>query len=117
MSAVAGRRVPKGWLVVWSTCASHVSPGLAPYASPERFDPSRYARGEGSAAHHFAPQGPGEALSSHRCGGVEYSTLVLLQFFTELLRAPAISLPEQDLTMDMSRIPANWRSGLRVRFG
>lgn len=115
--AVAGRRIPKGWLVVWSTCASHVCPGLAPYASPERFDPSRHARGEGSATHHYAPQGPGEALTSHRCGGVEYSTLVLLQFFTELLRAPAISLPAQDLTMDLSRIPAQWRGGLRVRFG
>ena len=115
--AVAGRRVPKGWLVLWSTCASHVSPKLAPYASPERFDPTRYARGEGAAAHHFAPQGPGEALTSHRCGGVEYSTLVLLQFFSELLRAPPLSLPQQDLTMDMSRIPASWHSGLRVRFG
>jgi fatty-acid peroxygenase len=115
--AVAGRRVPKGWLVVWATLASHTAPGIAPYPSPERFDPGRYARGEGAAAHHFAPQGPGEALTSHRCGGVEYSTLVLLQFFTELLRAPAMSLPAQDLTRDMSGIPARWRAGLRVRFG
>jgi cytochrome P450 len=115
--AVAGRRVPKGWLVVWSTLASHTSPGIAPFAAPERFDPARYARGEGAAPHHFAPQGPGEALTSHRCGGVEYSTLVLLQFFTELLRAPALSLPAQDLTQDMSGIPARWRGGLRVRFG
>jgi fatty-acid peroxygenase len=115
--AVAGRRVPKGWLVVWATNASHAAPGLAPYASPERFDPGRYARGEGAAAHHFAPQGPGEALTSHRCGGVEYSTLVLLQFFTELLRASAISLPAQDLSQDLSGIPARWRGGLRVRFG
>lgn len=115
--AVGGHRVPKGWLVFWATHASHATPGVAPYASPERFDPSRYGRGEGSALHHFAPQGPGEALASHRCGGVEYSTLALLQFFVELLRAPAISLPMQDLTMDMSRLPASWRSGLRVRFG
>lgn len=115
--AVAGKRVPKGWLVVWSTLASHVTPGIAPYASPERFDPGRYARGEGAAPHHFAPQGPGEALTSHRCGGVEYSTLVQLAFFTELLRAPTLSLPEQDLTQDMSGIPARWRGGLRVRFG
>jgi len=59
----------------------------------------------------------GEALASHRCGGVEYSTLVPLQFFTELLRAPAPGLPAQDLRLDMSRIPASWRSGLRVRLG
>jgi fatty-acid peroxygenase len=115
--AVAGRRVPQGWLVLWATLASHGTPGIAPYTAPERFDPGRYARGEGAAAHHFAPQGPGEALTSHRCGGVEYSTLVLLQFFTELLRAPVLSLPAQDLTQDMSGIPARWRGGLRVRFG
>ena len=115
--AVAGKRIPKGWLVVWATNASHATPGLAPYESPQRFDPARYARGEGAAAHHFAPQGPGEALTSHRCGGVEYSTLVLLQFFTELLRAPALTLPQQDLTQDLAGIPARWRGGLRVRFG
>ncbi len=115
--AVAGKRVPQGWLVVWTTLASHTTPGIAPYASPERFDPDRDARGEGAAPHHFAPQGPGEALTSHRCGGVEYSTLVLLQFFTELLRAPALSLPAQDLSQDMSGIPARWRGGLRARFG
>ncbi len=55
--AVADHRVPKGWLVLWTTFGSHVAPGVAPYASPERFDPARYAQGEGEAAHHFAPQG------------------------------------------------------------
>ncbi|MBA2665213.1 MAG: cytochrome P450 [Bradymonadaceae bacterium] len=115
--AVAGHRIPKGWLVLWSTYASHTSANVAPYASAERFDPSRYERGEGEAPHHFAPQGPGEALTSHRCAGVEYSTLVLLQFFVELLRAPRLTLPAQDLSIDMSQLPASWRSGLRVRFG
>lgn len=114
---VAGHRVPKGWLVLWSTYGSHRSPGVAPYTSPETFDPTRYARGEGSAPNQFAPQGPGEALTSHRCGGVEYSTLVLLQFFVELLRAPMLRVPAQDLSMDMSQLPASWRSGLRVTFG
>jgi hypothetical protein len=28
-----------------------------------------------------------------------------------------LSLPAQDLTQDMSGIPARWRGGLRVRFG
>lgn len=114
--AVAGHRVPAGWLALWTTWGSHVIPGLAPYESPERFDPSRYARGEGEGKHHFAPQGPGEALTSHRCGGVEYSTLATLQFFCELLRAPEFTVPPQDLSQDMSRLPAGWRGGLRVRF-
>lgn len=114
---VAGYRVPKGWLVVWTTYGSHRSASVAPYASPEAFDIDRYARGEGTGRNHFAPQGPGEPLTSHRCGGVEYSTLALSQFFLEMLRAPAVSLLPQDLTMDMSRLPANWKEGLRARFG
>ena len=115
--AVAGHRVPKGWLVLWTTYGSHVVPGVAPYAAPERFDPARYARGEGEGAHHFAPQGPGEALTSHRCAGVEYSTLALLVFFAELLRGPAFTLPPQDLAMHMGSFPASYKHGLRVRFG
>jgi cytochrome P450 len=114
---VAGHQVPKGWLVLWATCASHTVPNVAPYTSPERFDPSRYGRGEGEGPHHFAPQGPGEALTSHRCAGVEYSTLACLVFFSELVRGPRVSLPSQDLALDFSTIPARYRRGLRVRFG
>lgn len=114
---VGGYRVPKGWLVLWTTYGSHHSAGVAPYSAPETFDIDRYARGEGTERHHFAPQGPGEALTSHRCGGVEYSTLALSQFFVELLRAPKLRVVPQDLTMDMSRLPASWKDGLRVRFG
>jgi fatty-acid peroxygenase len=114
--AVGGYRVPKGWLVLWSTYGSHRSPAVAPYADPERFDIDRYARGEGDGENAFAPQGPGEALTSHRCGGVEYSTLVLLEFFVQWLRGPVARLPAQDMTMDMSRLPASWKSGLRVAF-
>lgn len=114
---VGGYRVPKGWLVLWTTYGSHRSVGVAPYSAPESFDIDRYARGEGTERHHFAPQGPGEALASHRCGGVEYSTLVLSQFFVDLLRAPRLRVVPQDLTMDMSRLPASWKEGLRVRLG
>jgi cytochrome P450 len=115
--AVGGKRIPKGWLVLWATHASHTVPGVAPYGDPARFDPSRYGRGEGAGPHEYAPQGPGEALASHRCGGVEYSTLILLAFFAELLRGPAFSLPAQDKSLDMSAMPARWKSGLSVRFG
>lgn len=45
------------------------------------------------------------------------SRLVALQFFVELLRAPRVRVPAQDLSMDMSQLPASWRGGLRVTFG
>jgi fatty-acid peroxygenase len=116
---VAGHRVPKGWLVTWSTLASHTVPGLSPYSDPDRVDLDRYAapRLEGAGPHGFAPQGPGDAHRSHRCAGVEYSSLVMQVFAVELLRGPAPSLPAQDFTQDRSGLPATWRSGLRVRFG
>jgi fatty-acid peroxygenase len=116
--SVAGHTIPEGWLVTWSTHASHVVDGVAPYTSPGTFDPDRFSpvRGEGRAPHAFAPQGPGSALTSHRCAGVEYSTLVLQVFFTELLRGPRFTLPEQDFRLDGSSIPARYRGGMRVRF-
>lgn len=113
---VEGVTVPAGWLVAWSTHASHTVPRVCPYSHPERFDPERFARGEGAGVHAFSPQGPGDALTSHRCGGVEYSTLALRVYFEELLRGPAFSLPEQDLSLDPTSIPAGYRSGLRARF-
>lgn len=115
---VEGRVVPRGWLVTWAVYPSHRSPGLAAYTDAERFDPERFSPGrmEHAAPHAFAPQGLGEPLASHRCGGVEYSTLVLQAYVVELLRGPRFTLPEQDLTFDTSRMPARHRGGLRVRF-
>lgn len=115
---VEGHTVPKGWLVVWATCASHTDPKVAPYTSAGTFDPERYAapREEHRPLHHFAPQGPGEALTSHRCAGVEYSTFILQIFLVELLRGPKFTLPPQDLSLDTSELPARHKGGLRVRF-
>lgn len=115
---VGGCTVKEGWLVTWATLASHNDPRLAPYTEPDRFDPERYAppRSEGAAPNTFAPQGPGEALTSHRCAGVEYSTLILQVFFVELLRGPRFTLPPQDLSLDTSAMPARHRGGLRVKF-
>jgi retinoid hydroxylase len=116
---VDGHRIPKGWLVTWSTHASHVVARTSTYDNPGRVDLDRYAapRSEDSQPHSFAPQGPGQPLSSHRCAGVEYSTLVMQVFFVELLRGPAFSLPQQDLSLDHSSLPAKWKGGLQVRFG
>jgi cytochrome P450 len=116
--SVAGHTVPKVWLVSRSTHASHVVDGVAPYASPGTFDPERFSpeRGEGRAPHAFAPQGAGGALTSHRCAGVECSTLVLQVILAELLRGTRFTLPEQEFRLDGSSIPARYRGGMRVRF-
>lgn len=115
---VGGHTIPRGWLVTWTTNASHNEANVSPYTRPREFDPARFSaeRHENAAPHTFAPQGPGEALTSHRCAGVEYSTLILQIFFVELLRGPSFSLPAQDLGYDTSGMPARHKSGLCVAF-
>lgn len=113
---VDGHTVPAGWLVTWGTTSSHTVARVSGYAAPERFDPARFDRGEGAGLHAFAPQGPGEAHTSHRCGGVELSTLALQLFFAELLRGPAFTLAPQDLALDRASMPARYPGGLRIRF-
>ena len=74
--------------------------------------------GRGRRPHHFAPAGSGEALTSHRCGGVDTRrSCSSVAFFTELLRAPTLSLPEQDVTQDDERHPGALAWRMRVRFG
>lgn len=113
---VDGHTVPKGWLVTWGTTSSHTVARVSGYTDPARFEPARFERGEGAGPHAFAPQGPDEALTSHRCGGVELSTLALQLFFAELLRGPAFTLAPQDLALDRASLPARYPSGLRLRF-
>ena len=114
---VGGFTVPEGAAVAWTTVASHTEPKVAPYADAGRFDPSRFARGEGSAPHTFAPQGPGEAYTSHRCAGVEYSAVVLQVFFSELLRGGSFHLPGPAPELVTKGIPATFAGGLTVTFG
>jgi fatty-acid peroxygenase len=80
---------------------------------PGTFDPDRYLiRPDG--AFDYVAQGGGTASESHRCPG-ERPTVELIKTAVRLLtRALSYRLPEQDLTIDLTRIPALPASGFLI---
>jgi fatty-acid peroxygenase len=80
---------------------------------PETFDPDRYLiRPDG--AFDYVAQGGGTAAENHRCPG-ERPTVELIKMAARLLtRALRYRVPEQDLTIDLTRIPALPASGFLI---
>jgi retinoid hydroxylase len=114
--AFAGHRVPEGWMVLWGIRSSHIRPEI--YPDPLRFDPDRFspARAEDRRhPHAFAPTGTGDVDRDHKCAGYQLAPCVLELFLVELVRGYTWSFPEQDRTLDYSRVPPEPRHGLRVR--
>ena len=104
--------VPKGWTVYLALHLINHDPSI--YSNPERFDPDRF--GPGREEHHkhplaFIPQGSDPPIS-HRCLGLEYSTLLTLAFLAMLVRGYDWQLPPQRLGLDWSKRPPEPRDGL-----
>lgn len=69
------------------------------------FRPERFSHWEGSAFT-FITQGGGDHYSDHRCAG-EWITIALMKTAVRLLTtAMRYDVPEQDLRIELSRIPA-----------
>lgn len=83
------------------------------WTAPERFDPERFSEWTGSPFS-FIPQGGGEFIDNHRCAG-EWMTIDLVgravRLLTEELR---YEVPRQDLSIDLSRMPAIPASRFRI---
>lgn len=110
----AGRRVPRGWMVLWAPYSSML--WSASFSDSRRFDPDRFSpeRAEGADEEHvFVPQGPGKALG-HKCPGTNYASVFMHTFFALLTRDFTWELPQQDLSMIWNRIPPEPRDGLRM---
>ncbi|WP_410509907.1 cytochrome P450 [Methanosarcina hadiensis] len=75
------------------------------WESPDEFRPDRFEMREENAFD-LIPQGGGDFYENHRCPG-EWITMeimkVALRFFTENME---YYVPEQDLSMDLTRVPA-----------
>ena len=113
--ACDGYEVPEGWRVY---LALHlVNHDSSIYAEPERFDPDRFGPGREEHRQHplaFIPQGS-DPPTSHRCLGLEYSTLLTLAFLTILVRGYDWQLPGQRLDLDWGKRPPEPRDGLMVQ--
>jgi fatty-acid peroxygenase len=79
------------------------------WQAPETFHPQRFLQWNGDA-YSFVPQGGGSHQLQHRCPG-EWITVALMRtatdFLTETIR---YNVPEQDLRVDTTRLPALPRS-------
>jgi retinoid hydroxylase len=113
--ACAGYEVPEGWTVYLALHLINRDPTI--YFEPERFDPDRFGPGREEHRMHplaFIPQGSDPPIS-HRCLGLEYSTLLTLAFLAILLRGYDWQLPPQRLDLDWGKRPPEPRDGLIIQ--
>ncbi|MEU9145530.1 cytochrome P450 [Streptomyces sp. NPDC048349] len=103
----AGDRVPAGTLVLLDVYGHHHDPDL--WAGPYHFTPARFLGHEPGPAE-LIPQGGGDARTGHRCPG-EDITLALLATLSSALAQSDFAVPQQDLSIPLSRIPTRPRSG------
>lgn len=79
------------------------------WSEPDEFRPERFGE-DRPGAFNLVPQGGGEFATSHRCAG-EWVTIELMKTAVRLLvTAMRYDVPEQDLSIDVARIPAIPRS-------
>ena len=113
--ACGGYEVPEGWRVYLALHLINRDPSI--YFEPERFDPDRFGPGREEHRKHplaYVPQGSDPPVS-HRCLGLEYSTLLTLAFLAILIRGYEWRLPSQRLDLDWGKRPPEPRDGLIIQ--
>ena len=84
------------------------------WEAPEAFSPNRFRRWDGSPFT-FIPQGGGDHFQNHRCAGEWITIAIMKQAVEVLVRRLRYQVPEQDLQLDFSRLPALPKSRFVVR--
>jgi fatty-acid peroxygenase len=82
--------------------------------APERFDPERF-RTEGTDAFDLLSHGGGSAADGHRCPGEGITQALLMTAANLLATSMHYEVPQQDLRIDLTYIPARPRSGFVLR--
>jgi fatty-acid peroxygenase len=80
------------------------------FRQPGRFLPERDISWKGQGFD-FIPQGGGEAAAGHRCPGEAMTVELMKESLRLLTREMTYEVPEQDLTLDLSRMPTKPKSG------
>jgi len=75
------------------------------WPEPQAFRPERFA-GPASDPYAFIPQGGGTADVNHRCPGEGIAVALIEMALQMLTQDLTYSVPEQDLSVDMRRLPA-----------
>jgi fatty-acid peroxygenase len=103
-----GQQVSAGSMVLLDIWGTDHDPELWP--EPYAFRPERFLQRD-IDAWEFLPQGGGDPRTGHRCPG-EQLTVGLLSALAVRLARLDCTLPEQDLSISLSRIPARPASGV-----
>lgn len=107
-----GHRFRRGDWVLFDLYGTNRDPRL--WRDPDRFDPDRF-RGRAPGEFDLVPQGGGGHMTGHRCPGEAVVLAVLHRSLLLLAGAMRYAVaPGQDLTVDLSRIPALPRSGFVI---
>lgn len=102
-----GRRFePGAWFVLDLYGGNH---DPRAWRDAEAFDPRRFTRGEGGPFT-FVPQGGGRYEDGHRCPGEAVTVDLIARAARLLARGMDYTVPPQDLSVDLSRMPAIPRS-------
>ncbi len=97
-----GRRFAKGTWVILDLYGTNHDPRT--WDAPEEFRPERF-RSWAGGAFDFVPQGGGDHYAGHRCAG-EWITIGLMKKAVRLLTtAVTYEVPEQELRIDLSKMP------------
>jgi fatty-acid peroxygenase len=103
-----GERVPAGSMVLLDLFGQNHDPELFP--EPYAFRPERFLTDDGERLRsigpwELVPQGAGDPRAGHRCPG-EDITVALLSVLAVRLARLEYTLPDQDLSISLRRIPA-----------
>lgn len=105
-----GEHVPEGSIVLLDLYGQNHDGRL--WTEPYRFDPQRFLDRK-IGAWDLVPQGAGDPHTGHRCPGEQFTVALLAELCTRLAGLD-YDVPDQDLTISLSRIPARPRSGFRL---
>lgn len=105
---VLGVTVPRWSLVVLDVYGTLHDP--AHWDVPQRFRPERFLDGDVDPDL-LVPQGGGELATGHRCPG-EDVVLAMIAVAVHALAQTPLQLPPQDLSHDLTELPARPRSGV-----
>ncbi|MER7951923.1 cytochrome P450 [Streptomyces sp. NPDC096079] len=102
-----GERIEKGTMLLLDLYGQNHDPDL--WHHPYHFAPQRFSRAP-RLPDGLVPQGGGDPAHGHRCPGEDVTVTVLSALVSELA-ALDYSVPAQDLTIPLSRVPTLPRSG------
>jgi fatty-acid peroxygenase len=103
-----GRRIPQNSMVLLDLYGQNHDPEL--WGDPYAFRPERFT-GRDIGAFELVPQGAGDPRTGHRCPGEQIAVALLGALAVRLARLQ-FDVPQQDLDIPLSRIPARPRSGI-----